>query len=154
MSKRNETITVVPTVLLCIAAIVYVIGTLSSWNSYTHDNIYSIIGAVQKLSQGTNVSGLGATTSVFVYGTTVLVICTALLQLASYLTRKNGLRILSGVLGIIASIIPFTTFLGTYLLAVLSGYGDMPGVIITTIGAILLFIFSIVALVCNKSMKR
>lgn len=128
--------TIVPSILFVLASLVYIVSTFLPWNPYGSYNLYSSTAVTNG-------------TTIFIVSVTAMFGVLALLQIINCFIKKNWIRILTGVLGIIVSLIPWLSFLGAFLI-----YGHFGfGVYVAIAGLVLTIIFSIVLLATNKRKK-
>lgn len=128
--------TMVPSILFVLASLVYIVSTFLPWNPYGSYNLYSSTAVTNG-------------TTIFIVSVTAMFGVLALLQIINCFIKKNWIRILTGVLGIIVSLIPWLSFLGAFLI-----YGHFGfGVYVAIAGLVLTIIFSIVLLATNKRKK-
>ena len=128
--------TIVPSILFILAVIAYIVSTFLPWNPYGNYNLYASTAVTNGMT-------------IFIVSVTAVLGVLALLQIINCFVRKNWIRILTGILGIIVSLIPWLSFLGAFLM-----YGHFSfGVYVAIAGLILTIIFSIVLLATNKRKK-
>ncbi|MBQ3280609.1 hypothetical protein IJG92_03075 [Candidatus Saccharibacteria bacterium] len=130
---ENKSFNVMPSILFTLSTIVYIVGTFLSWYP----------GSLYDLSK------LNGGVAAFVIPVVSVVAILGILQIINCFAKRNWLRIISGVLGIIVNIISWLTFIGSAI--IISNYGSVGiGAYITAAGSIALTIFSIVLLATNK----
>lgn len=128
--------TIVPSILFVLAVITYIVSTFLPWNPYGNYNLYSSTAVTNGMT-------------IFIVSVTAVLGVLALLQFINCFIKKNWIRIITGIFGIIVSLIPWLSFLGAFLM-----YGHFGfGVYVAIAGLVLTFVFSIVLLATNKRKK-
>lgn len=129
-----------PSIFYILSVITYLAGTLMPWFNQG-GNIYNIA------------SQIASWLPVVTLSLSVVFGLLMLLQIVNCITRKPHLKIICGVITIIASIVPWLTFLGSFI--IISNHTRVGiGVYVTALGDIMAFISAIAILASNKRVKE
>lgn len=127
---------IIPSILFILGVITYIVGTFLPWYPGSLYDLSKLNGGVAAL----------------VIPIVIIVAILGILQIINCFAKRNWIRVISGVFGIIVNIASWLTFIGSAVF--ISKYGSIgAGAYITAIGSVLLTIFSIVLLATNKKKK-
>ncbi len=145
--KKND-FNIVPCILFAVSTATFLIGTLLPW-FVNCGNLYCMF----ELSEYDLFHSLDEA-AIIIFPVTIMFAVLTVLQIINCFVKRNWIRIISGILGILVNITPWLTFLGSAMLLTVN-YASMlgVGVYVSAIGSILTAIFSIVLLATNRKKK-